>query len=304
MNTERFRIWIGFAIVCFVWGSTWLAIKVGLQSMPPFLGAGIRFAIASMILLVLVRVRRAKVPRTRDAMKVYVVLGTLSFGVCYALVYWGEQFISSGLSSVLFAAYPFCVALFSHFLLERERLTAFKMAGIILGIAGLAVIFSADLRVADASAIAGMAAVLLSTILQAFSLIQVKKHGQAIDPFAMNWVGMTMAAVLLLVLGLMVDRGKPMVLDGAAIGSVLYLAAVGSVLAFVTYYWLLKRTEAVYLSLSSFINPIIAVILGAVILGESLAPQTAAGTTLVLLGLLTANGNQLYAKVRTLREDA
>ena len=301
MNSERFRIWIGFAIVCFVWGSTWLAIKIGLGSMPPFLGAAIRFAIASMILFVLVRARRAKVPLTRDAKKVYVVLGTLSFGICYALVYWGEQFISSGLSSVLFAAYPFCVALFSHFLLERERLTSFKIAGIVLGIAGLLVIFSADLRVADSSAVAGMGAVLLSTILQAFALIQVKKHGQAIDPFAMNWVGMSMATLLLLVLGLTLDRGKPVQLDGAAIGSVLYLAAVGSVLAFVTYYWLLKRIEAVYLSLSSFINPIIAVILGAAILGESLGPQTAAGTTLVLLGLLAANGKQLYSKLRTVR---
>jgi drug/metabolite transporter (DMT)-like permease len=246
--------------------------------------------------------RQVRVPLSPEAKKVYLVLGTVSFGVCYSLVYWGEQFIPSGLCSVLFAAYPFCVALFSHFLLERERLTSFKIAGIILGIAGLIVIFSGDLLLSDSSAVPGMAAVLLSTVLQARVLVLIKKHGQAIDPFAMNFVGMTLGTVVLLLLGFTLERGRPVLLDGAAVGSVLYLAAVGSVLAFVTYYWLLKRIEAVYLSLTSFINPIVAVILGAVLLGESLAVRTAAGAALVLVGLLTANGKQLYAKFREVRD--
>ena len=297
MNGERFRVWAGYAIVSFVWGSTWLAIKIGLGSIPPFLGAGMRFAIAALMLLVMLRMRRVRVPLTTEAKKVYFVLGTISFGVCYALVYWGEQFISSGLCSVLFAAYPFCVAIFSHFLLKRERLTAFKVAGIILGIAGLVVIFAGDLRVADSSAVRGMAAVLASTILQACALVLTKKHGQAIDPIAMNCVGMTIATVLLLTLGLVTEREMPLRLDGAAVGSLVYLAAVGSVLAFVTYYWLLKRVEAVYLSITSLINPIVAVILGAVILGETLAPRTAAGSALVLLGLVTVNGKQLLARI-------
>ncbi len=304
MNSERFRIWTGFAIVSFVWGSTWLAIKIGLGSMPPFLGAGIRFAIAALILFVIVRLKRVRVSFSSEARKVYLVMGVLSFGICYALVYWGEQFIPSGLCSVLFAAYPFCVALFSHFLLESERLTSFKIAGILLGIAGLVVIFSGDLRLSDPSAALGMAAVLLSTILQALALVLVKKYGQLINPFAMNWVGMTIGTVVLLLLGVALDRGKPVVLDGAAVGSVLYLAAVGSVLAFVTYYWLLKRIEAVYLSLTTFINPIIAVILGAILLGESLEPHIAGGATLVLVGVLTANGKQLSTKLRAVRGDA
>ena len=298
MTGERFRIWTAFAIVSFVWGSTWLAIKIGLGSMPPFLGAGIRFAIASLILLVIVRLRRTRVPLTAEARKVYLILGTISFGLCYALVYWGEQFISSGLSSLLFAAYPFFVALFSHFLLAGERLTPYKITGIVLGIAGLIVIFQGDLLLADSSAVPGMAAVLVSTVLQAYALVMTKKHGQAIDPFAMNLVGMTIGTIVLLTLGIVFERGRPVVLDGAAVGSLLYLAAVGSVLAFVTYYWLLKRIEAVYVSITSFINPIVAVILGAVVLGESLTPQAAAGAVLVLAGLLAANGKQVYAKVR------
>ncbi len=302
MKGEKLRIWVGFSIISFVWGSTWLAIKIGLESIPPFLGAGVRFAVATLILLAIVRIRQLRVPFTPDAKKVYLVLGILSFGIAYAMVYWGEQFITSGLCSVLFAAFPFCVAVFSHFILENERLTAFKVTGIALGIAGLVIIFWADLRLSDSSGALGMTAVLLSAALQGVTLVLIKKYGQPVNPFAMNLMGMGLGTVVLFVLGITLERGQPMVWNKAAVGSVLYLAAFGSVLAFVTYYWLLKRIEAVYLALTTLINPIVAVILGALVLGESLAPHTAAGAVLVLAGLLAANGKQLFAKVRAARQ--
>ncbi len=296
MKSEKLRIWVGFLIISFVWGSTWLAIKIGLESIPPFLGAGVRFAVATLILFAIVRTRQLRVPFTPDAKKVYLVLGVLSFGIAYALVYWGEQFISSGLCSVLFAAFPLCVAVFSHFILENERLTAFKIAGIALGVAGLVVIFWGDLSLSGSTGVPGMAAVLLSTVLQGVTLVLIKKYGQPVNPFAMNLVGMGLGTIVLLALGFTFERGQPVVWSSAAVGSVLYLAAFGSVVAFVTYHWLLKRIEAVYLALTTFINPIVAVILGAVVLGETLAPQTAAGAALVLAGLLAANGKQILAK--------
>jgi drug/metabolite transporter (DMT)-like permease len=302
MSTEKIRIWVGYAIVSFVWGSTWLAIKIGLESIPPFLGAGIRFAVATAILFVIVRVRGLRVPFSADAKKVYLVLGLLSFGAGYALAYWGEQYITSGLCSVLFAAFPFCVAGFSHFLLENERLTTFKVAGIALAVGGLVIIFWEDLRLSDSFAILGMAAVLLSAVVQGLTLVLVKKHAHALNPFAMNMVGMALGTIVLLVLGFASESRHSIVWSTAAMGSVLYLAAVGSVLAFVTYYWLLKRIEAVYLSLTTLINPIVAVLLGALVLGESLAPHTIGGASLVFAGLLVANGKQLLAKIITARQ--
>jgi drug/metabolite transporter (DMT)-like permease len=303
-GNEKLRIWLGFAIISFVWGSTWLAIKIGLESIPPFLGAGVRFAVATAILLAIVRVRQVHVPFTADAKKVYLVLGFLSFGAGYGLVYWGEQFISSGLCSVLFAAFPFCVAIFSHFILENERLSAFKIGGIAFGMFGLLVIFWSDLSLSGSTGTLGMAAVLMSVVLQSLTLVLIKRYGQAVNPFSMNLMGMGLAMIVLLTIGFVSERGQPVVWSAAAAGSVLYLAAVGSVLAFVTYYWLLKRVETVYLSLTTFINPIVAVILGAIVLGESFAPQTALGASLVLAGLLVANGKQLLSKLRSARQVA
>jgi drug/metabolite transporter (DMT)-like permease len=191
------------------------------------------------------------------------------------------------------------VALLSHFLLSSERLDVYKSAGIVLGFVGVFIIFSRDVHWSDSSGFIGMLGILASTIMQAFALIMIKKYGHAVSPFSLNLVGMSFSALLLLIGGLVLESHSTIVWDGAAIGSILYLAIIGSVLAFVTYHWLLKRVEAVYLSLVSFINPVIAVILGALVLDETLSISVFAGAGLVFAGIGVANGRQLYAKFVT-----
>jgi putative membrane protein PagO len=298
MDSERVRIWIAFFVVCTVWGSTWLAIKIGLETVPPLLAAGIRFVIASSLLAVIVKVRGIPVPRDPDAIRVYLTLGILSFFLPFGLVYWGQQYIPSGLSSILFAAYPAWVALFSHFALSAERMDVFKASGVALGALGLAVIFSRDVHWFGTEGLLGMSAVMISTVLQAGSLVIIKKYGQPVSPFSMNLVGMSLGAALLLVSSLAFENPASAVFTLPAVASILYLAIIGSVLTFGSYFWLLKRTEAVYLSLTSFVNPIIAVVLGAIILGEKLAPPVLLGATLVLLGILAANGRYFLKRAR------
>ena len=297
MNTERTRVWIGFVIVSWVWGSTWLAIKIGLHSVPPMIGAGIRFLIASSILFIIVKMRKIKIPLSPDLRRLYIYLIFFSYAIPFGVVYWCQQFIPTGLSSILFGAYPLWVALLSHFLLSNERLDSFKISGIILGFIGVFIIFSRDIHWTDSSGFIGMVGILSTTLMQAFALVMIKKYGQPVSPFALNLVGMSVAGVLLFAGGILFESISTVIWDAAAIGSILYLAIVGSVIAFVTYHWLLKRVEAVYLSLVSFINPIIAVILGAIVLNETLAASVFAGAALVLFGILIANGRQLYAKV-------
>ena len=298
MKNNRLLTWTAFIIISTVWGSTWLAIKIGLATMPPFFAAGFRFVVASAVLYGVVRIRGLSIPFTADAWRVYFALGILSFAIPFALAYWGQQFIPSGLGSILFCAFPLCVALFSHFLLPNERLDMFKVVGTLLGFVGILIIFSPDLRVTDRSAFPGMAAILVSATMQAFALVVTKKHGQAISPVSMTFVGMVMASAILLVLGLLFEPTSSIVWSREAVGSILYLGIIGSVLTFVSYYWLLKRIDAVYLSLTSFINPIIAVVLGALVLDERLASTVLAGATVVLTGILISNGKMLYGKIR------
>jgi putative membrane protein PagO len=297
MNGEKARIWGGFLIVSLVWGSTWLVIKLGIQTIPPFFAAGVRFCIAAAVLFAIVRARRLAVPLTRDARVLFVTMAVLSFGIPFALVYWAEQHIPTGLASVLFAAFPFWVAIFSQVFLKSEPIDAFKAAGIVLGFGGILLIFWGDFDISNPLAAWAMAAVITSTIMQAMMLIVVKKLGQEISPFVMNFAGMSMAGPFLLLMSFAVEPWTGMRWDATAVGSILYLALAGSILTFVSYYWLLKRIKAVYLSLTSFINPIVAVILGAIVLGETLDTSFALGASCVLAGILVANGRTLYARI-------
>ena len=297
MKTERVKVWIGFVIVSWVWGSTWLAIKIGLQSVPPLYGSGIRFLIAGLILFTIVRARNLTIPISVDLRRLYIVVIFLTYAIPFGVVYWCQQFIPSGLSSILFGAYPLWVALLSHVILENERLDVYKAIGIMLGFVGVVVIFWEDAQLRDTREFIGMAGILATTLMQAYSLVMIKRYGQTVSPVALNFVGMSVAAVLLIAGGVAFESFSSIVWNTAAVGSILYLAVVGSVVAFVTYYWLLKRVEAVYLSLVSFINPVVAVILGAIVLGESLAAGVFVGAALVFIGIMIANGRQFYAKV-------
>lgn len=296
-KSERILIWIAFGIISTVWGTTWLAIRIGLETVPPFLSAGVRCCLAAAVLYGVVRVRGVPIPLTKNAWRVYISLGMLTIGIPFALIYWGQQFIPTGLSSILFGAFPLWVAILSHLMLRDEPLNVFKITAVLLGFFGVVVIFSAESSLSDPRGFLGMAAVLVSTFLQALALVIVKKFGEPISPLTMNFVGMGMGGLLLLAVSGILERGLDVTWTGPAVWSLLYLTLVGSVITFVANYWLLKRIDAVFLSLSSFINPIVAVILGAVVLGERLPPTVFTGAALVLLGLLVANGNVLYARL-------
>ena len=297
MTGEKFKIWAGFAAISIIWGSTWLAIKIGVAETPPFLASGLRFLIASCILYAIIRARGLKIVLTPDAKKLYTAMGILSFFIPFALVYWAEQYIPSSLSSILFAAFPFWVAIFVHFFLRTETIDIFKAAGIALGFLGVLLIFWGDFNINNVLAALGMGALVVSTMMQAYALTIVKRLGQPISPFVMNFVGMSMATVALLILSALTEPWGGIHWTATAVGSILYLACFGSVVTFVTYYWLLKRIQAVYLSLTSFINPIVAVFLGALVLGEALEPMVFVGAALVLAGILLANGKALLARV-------
>ncbi|MGE5313119.1 MAG: DMT family transporter [Acidobacteriota bacterium] len=290
---HRLKIVTLYTLICLIWGSTWLAIKIGLETMPPLFAAGARFSLASAVLYAYVRLSGIPIPFDRAMRKYYASVALYSFSVPFALVYWGEQHISSGLTSILFGIYPFSVALFSFLFLPDEKLNLSKIAGIVLGFAGVFVIFANDIRMNDTSAVWGMAAVVASAVMQAFSVIVIKKEGHAVSPFVTLLVPTAISAVFLLASSVMVEDLSALAFTPAAIGTIIYLALIGSIVTFVSYFWLLKHMEAVILALSAFVTPIIAVTLGVVLNNEALSSQTALGALFVLAGIVIANAADL-----------
>ncbi len=297
MKSEKLLMVGGFILISLIWGSTWYAIKIGLESVPPFFAVAIRFTIAGAVLFILLKLRGEKLPLDKDSISVYLTLAFLSFSFPFALVYWGEQYIGSGLASILFAVYPFVVASLSHFLLPSEKLNAFKIIGIMLGFIGVLIIFWDDIHIGD-SATSGMIAILLSTVMQGTSLVIVKKRSKHLSPTLLTFGGMVIGVMIMYLLAFTFEDISLVRLDGKGIGSILYLGTFGTVVTFLVYYWLLKRVEAVYLSLVSLVTPILAVVLGTFLLNESLSPQVFSGAALVLLGICVANGKDLFAAVQ------
>lgn len=289
-RTGRGRLIGGFLLLTLIWGTTWAAIRIGLQGVPPFTGVAVRFALAGLVLLAVALSRGVRLGRSRHEKALWVANGLLSFCLSYAIIYWAEQHIPSGLAAVLFATNPLFVAVLAHVLLAGERLTADAAAGLVLGFAGVAVIFSDDLSLLGGPQVRQAALVMLSSALvSAIAMVAVKRWGRDVHPLSLSAVPMLIAALVMGMAALLFERHRPLVVDARSVGALLYLAILGSAVTFTIYYWLLARVTATKLALMSYLIPIVAVAVGAALFAEPLRLRVLGGTALVLAGVVIVN---------------
>lgn len=272
--------------LCLIWGSTWLFIKLGLEDLPPLTFAGIRFVIACTILLVIIRIRGLKLPRTSSDIKLLALTGVLSFTVNYGTIFWGEQHISSGLAAVLQATIPVFGLVIAHFYLPGEKMTWGKIFGVVLGVIGVAVVFSNQLAVAGGLALAGSVAVVIGSGVVAYSNVLVKSRGKHLDPAVLAAGQMFFGLIPLLLIGIPLE-GNPFKFHWTmmAVASMLYLAIVGSVIAFILYYWLVHNMDVTKSMLIALVTPVVAVILGMIVLHEELNWRTIVGGAMIMAGI-------------------
>src|SRR5712692_10102504 len=276
-------VWL---ILCFIWGSTWLFIKLGLADLPPITFAGIRFVIAFLILASLAFARRARWPRTRAEWTLIAVSGALQFGLNYGLVFWGEQHISSGLAAVLQSTFPAFGFVIAHIYLPRERITTARVFGVLLGVLGVAVIFSDQFSIAGKMALLGSMALVLSAFFGSYSNVLVKAYGGKIDSQILAAGQMVFGFVPLLAIGIPIE-GNPLRYHWTAMAvvSLLYLVVVGSVIAFALFYWLMRHMDVTHTMLIALVTPAVAVMLGMIVLTEKLNWRLLAGGSCIIAGL-------------------
>jgi len=273
-----------YALLCLIWGSTWLAIKVGLTGVPPFLGAGLRFLLSALLVGLVLAVRRRPIRLTRSDRICVLSLGLLVFWLDYAAVYWAEMRISSGLTAILFSTMPLMTSLLSAYGMRSETLSRGKVIGILVGVAGTALLFWPHDRVGVAEAL-GMLAALFGSFCAAINLVVVKKHGRDADPFVLNFFGMGIGAACLLAMSAASERGAAVVWSRSNVFAIVYLAVLGSVVAFSIYYYLIKRMDATVVSLTTLIIPIVALVLGRLVLDETVTPLAVVGIATILAGV-------------------
>ena len=274
--------------LCLIWGSTWPVIKIGLETLPPFHGAGFRFALAAAVLFGLSWAQGVAMPRRIRTHLALLAHGLIGIGLSYGAVYWGEQHIPSGLSAVLFATNPFFVMLLAHLAVAGERVTSRRLVGMVVGFAGVALIFRDDLQMAHPLAVTPAGVTLLSPLAAAVSNVAIKRWGGHLHPYTLTALPMTYASVGLFVASWMTEDTTSVAWTATAVGSVVYLAVVGSVAAFVTYYTLLKHVAVSTLAFVTYTFPVAALILGYLLLGETLAAQALVGAGVVVVGIAVA----------------
>lgn len=268
-----------------IWGSTWLVIKVGYGGLGPFNVAALRFFIAGLLFVPLVYAFRARWPRGRTEWGLVAWVGVTMFFLDYGLIYWGEQSIDSGLTAILFATLPLQTALVAHAYIPGDRLTWRKLAGTLLALLGVAALFGDNLRIDPTKAIP-MLAIVASAFLAALASVASKRHGADLHPAALNAPAMLLGAVLLTLASLVTGDGFALPVDALTWGAVLYLALVGSVVTFLVYFILLKTWNVTSLSFISVFTPVVALLLGFLVLGERPSVWTGLGAVLILAGVV------------------
>lgn len=275
--------WLFLAVV---WGTTWSVVKVGLEDLPPVSFAGIRFALAAVILWTVILVARRPIPHTRREWNLIGATALVTISLQYGLQFWGQQYVASGLSAVITSTIPVFTALFAHLLLPEERLTLRTIVGIALGFVGIVTIFSDQLTSQGVLALAGSSALVFASMLTSRAQIAVKQFAGGIDPIVFTGAQFAIGCVPLLLGGFVLD-GSPRHLawTGRSVVALLYLAVFGSALAFGVMYWLFRRMAITRVMLVAFVNPLVALAVGWVFLGERLTWAAWVGGALVLSGV-------------------
>lgn len=276
-------VWL---VLCLIWGSTWLFIKLGLRDLPPFTFAGVRFLLASAVIWVIVLAWRRPLPKNwRDWLKL-AWIGSVAIALNFGLIFWGEQRISSGLAAVLQATIPAFGLIFAHYYLPNERLTARKLAGAGVGIAGVGLIFYDQMKVEGVAALQGSLALLVSSVCVAYANVYIKARLQHIDSSVISAGQMVCGIFPLLALGVIFE-GDPFDHRWSALSmfSLTYLALIGSVLGFLLYFWLVTKIEVTKTMLISLVTPVTALLIGWVTLDEKLSWRVAAGSAAILAGI-------------------
>lgn len=289
MKPTRLATRASLVALVLIWGTTWAAIRIGLQGIPPLAGVALRFAIAGGVLLACVPWVGVRLGRGRRERGLWASNALLTFVIAYSVLYWAEQWVPSGLAAVLFATFPLFVALIAHFGLPGERLGWQGLAGVLVGFAGVAVIFSEDFGALGGSQVAVASTVtLLSPLSAAFGSVAVKRWGEGIHPLSISAVPMLLAAAFLAPLSWAFESDRPLVFDTQSVLALLYLALIGSAVPFTLYFWLLKHQRATDLALINYAIPVVAVAVGAFFLDEPVTARLLAGAALVVAGVAVA----------------
>ncbi len=285
MIYNRYLAILSYLTVCVVWGSTYLAIRVGVTDMPFLVFAGVRFFSAGLIILLVSRVMGWKFPEKFDDYRTIATVGIMLLFISNGLVCWAEQWIESGLTALLLAATPLFMALIEVIVPREHRIGRLGWVGLIIGFAGVVYLFSPNLTL-EGRTLPAMLAVLGASLNWAIASIYLKRR--IVSGSMMPNVGIQMFAAGTLFLLAAAFFGGISMEEASADGitALLYLIFIGSILAYTAFNYMIKALPASKAGTYAYVNPVVAVILGYLILSEVVTAQTIVAASIILGGVV------------------
>ncbi|MGY2050612.1 DMT family transporter [Methylobacterium sp. JK268] len=287
--------WGLLLVLSVLWGGSFFFIRVALDALPPFTIVALRLALAALILNALVPLLGARMPRDRRVWAAFLGMGLLNNAIPFSLIAWGQTHIASGLASVLNATTPLTTVVVAHLLTRDERMTGRRLAGVLLGLAGVAVMMGPSVLGGIGADALAQAAVLGAAWSYAFAGVFGRRFGRMGVPPLVTAAGQVTASALLLgPVALLVDRPWTLPVPGPIpLAAVLGLATLSTALAYLIFFRILARAGATSIALVTFLIPVSAIGLGVLILGERLDPRQVAGMALIAAGLAAIDGRVL-----------
>ena len=305
-HPSRWKILLAFAIIYLVWGSTFLAIRVGVREVPPFLLAGMRFLVAGIVLYAWMRVKGIASP-TRREWAAASFLAVLIFVLDYGLLFWAEKRVPSGIAAVMMATIPVFIALAEILLLRTQKLTLRLGLALLVGICGVAVLVSHSAGFGQGAIdTSGAVALVVAAISWSLAAILTRKLSLPESKVMSSGAQMLVGGILLVLTAAML--GEFTAFDVRAVSSktwlaLTYLIVAGSIVAFTAYVWLIHHESPTKVGTYAYVNPVVAVLIGYALGGEALGARTILGTSLVLVSVVVITTTpKKNAKAAVVRE--
>ncbi|HWF38259.1 MAG TPA: EamA family transporter [Candidatus Acidoferrales bacterium] len=286
---RSWKTYLAFAIIYLVWGSTFLAIRVGVREVPPFLLAAMRFVVAGLALYVWMLAQGERSPAARQWLSIGL-LAVLIFVGDYGLVFWAEQRVLSGLAAVMLATNALFMALFEITLIGTQRLTLRLAAALLIGICGVAVLVSRSLNLGGAPVDKkGAAALVVASLCWSLASALTRKLTLPASKVMSSGAQMLMGGILLTIVAGALGEFRdfhPGTVSRGAWFALAYLIVAGSIVAFTAYVWLIHHESPTKVGTYAYVNPVVAVLLGYFLGGEPLGMRTVLGTLCVLASVV------------------
>lgn len=295
--TTKTKAYIAWLAICIIWGTTYLVIRIGVQEMPPFLFSGFRWLIAGPIFLVVLKIRGVKLPTKNDLIPI-AIAGISLIGLGNGLITFAEQWIPSGLTALLITTVPMLVVLIETLILKKVEFSKFILIGALLGFSGILLIFGNNLSlIFEKEYLFGIIAIYAGVTAWSIGTVYSKHRKINVDPLANAATQMVIGGAFQVIVGLSIGEAERFVFTQNGVMAFIYLAIFGSFIAYGSYTYAIAHLPISFVTTYAYINPVIALFAGWLILDEMLSFEIILAAVIILIGVWLINfGNRKNSK--------